>query len=216
MNRRLYTFARTCRHMLMFALTAPRDSLYCALVRVKWRPSWKFWGLPFIQVAGKGCSIRIGKNFIANSRIRTNSFGIIQRVLIRTTRDGARIVIGEHVGVSGCSITAAKSITIGNHVLIGTGAIIADNDAHPIDPAARLRGDDCESRGIAIGDNVFIGARAIILKGVHIGEGSVIGAGSVVTRDIPPYVVAAGNPARVVGKLKSVNKRGVLTDEEAF
>lgn len=204
MRRYVYNIARKCHRFLRYLLAVPRDAVYCALVNVKWHPSWKFYGLPFIRVAGQGSSIQIGKDFIANSKLSRNSFGIIQRVMIRTVRKGAKIVIGENVGVSGCSITAATSITIGNNVLIGTGVIIADTDAHPIDPAARLRGEVAKSEAITIGDNVFIGARAIILKGVCIGEGSVVGAGAVVAKDIPPYMVAVGNPARVIAKLRSV------------
>ena len=143
--------------------------------------------------------IRIGRNFRAVSVMSRNSFGIIQRVYIRTVGHGAKIEIGDNVGVSGCSISAAKSIKIGSNVLIGSGAIIADCDAHPIDPVERRKGGGGESAPIEIGDDVFIGARAIILKGVKIGEGSVVGAGAVVAKDIPPFSIAVGNPARIIG-----------------
>lgn len=111
------------------------------------------------------------------------------------------MTIGDRVGVSGSTISAAQQVTIGDDVLIGSGCIITDSDAHPVRFADRL---DHARTGIApvtIEDGVFIGARCIILKGVTIGKQSVIGAGSVVAKDVPPQVVAAGNPAVVVKSL---------------
>jgi acetyltransferase-like isoleucine patch superfamily enzyme len=110
---------------------------------------------------------------------------------------GGRLEIGEGTFVNyGCAFSANKLIKIGKDCMIGTHCIVMDNDYHHIDVDKRdLRPP---SQPIIIGDNVWIGARVTILKGVHIGDYAVIGAGSVVTRDIPPYCVAAGVPARVV------------------
>jgi acetyltransferase-like isoleucine patch superfamily enzyme len=152
-----------------------------------------------IQIAGRGSSLSIGKKFIACSESRQNSLGVIQPVIIKTTGNNAKVVIGDDVGMSGCTISAATSITIGDHVLIGSGCLITDNDAHPVDPDARRAGVAGAAAPVVIEDDVFIGARAIILKGVTIGRGSVIGAGSIVTKSVPAFSVAAGNPARVVG-----------------
>lgn len=87
-------------------------------------------------------------------------------------------------------------------VTVGDGCMIAPNvgiytASHPVDPAARAAGWEY-GKPVSIGDNVWIGAGAIILPGVRIGDNAVIGAGSVVTRDIPANVVAAGNPCRVL------------------
>ena len=170
---------------------------------IKPSATWRFRGLPWLRVAGKGSSITIGKRFTANSLIRFNSFGIIQRVVIRTVAPGAKITIGDNVGVSGCTISASKSITIGNRVLVGSGTAIVDQDAHQIDPDDRRNGTgEIKKAPIIIEDDVFIGARVIILKGVTIGKGSTIGAGSVVTKSIPPYSIVAGNPARVIRSIK--------------
>ncbi len=88
-------------------------------------------------------------------------------------------------------------------MLIGSGCLITDTDSHPLHWEDRLINDDSKtkSKPIVIEDNVFIGARSIVLKGVTIGFGSVIGAGSVVTQSIPPNVVACGNPARIIKQL---------------
>ena len=188
---------------LIEKLLVPRNMLWAWWHGIKPDSSWRFRGLPWLRVAGKGSSITIGKRFTANSLIRFNSFGIIQRVVIRTVAPGAKITIGDDVGVSGCTISASKSIFIGNRVLIGSGTAIVDQDAHQIDPDDRRNGTgEIKKAPVIIEDDVFIGARSIILKGVTVGHGSVIGAGSVVVRSIPPDSIAAGNPAKVVRSLR--------------
>ena len=184
---------------LLYVPYMPRDIIFSFINGLKWHSDWRFWGLPFISKTGRGGSISIGRKFIACSNIKHNSLGVFQRVIIKTVSHGARIVIGDNVGVSGCTISAAKSITIGNHVLIGAGCLITDSDSHPVDPDERRFGGRIICKPIVIEDDVFIGARAIILKGITIGRGSVVGAGSVVTKSVSPYSIVAGNPAKVVG-----------------
>jgi maltose O-acetyltransferase len=98
------------------------------------------------------------------------------------------------------SIVALHRITVGSRCLIGDMVTILDADHHEIDPTARWNGPG-RIDPVAIGDNVWIGSRSMILRGVTIGYNSVIGSGSVVTRSIPANVVAAGNPARVLRPL---------------
>ncbi len=177
-----------------------RDVVFCFVKRLKWSPTWRLWKLPLISRKGRGSIISIGKNFTACSDPRHNSLGVFQRVTIQTVGHGAIVRIGDNVGVSGCTITAAVSVSIGNHVLLGSGCLITDNDAHPIDPdERRLGGKGGCAIPIIIEDDVFVGARAIILKGVTIGKGSVIGAGAVVARSVPSFSVCVGNPAKIVG-----------------
>ena len=92
-----------------------------------------------------------------------------------------------------------ERITIGDRVWVGANTVISDTDFHPLDPARR-RADPlaANTAPISIADDVFIGMHALILKGVSIGAGAVIAAGSVVTRDVPAGSVVAGNPARVI------------------
>ena len=94
------------------------------------------------------------------------------------------------------------SIRIGNNVLIGSGALITDNDAHGIHPEHRNNVRHILIAPIEIKDNVFIGARSIILKGVVIGEGAIVGAGAVVTRNVPDFAIVAGNPAKIIGDVR--------------
>lgn len=184
-------------------LQVPRNFVIGWLHGIKPDASWRFYGMPHVRIRGRNSFIRIGKRFSAVSKMSKNAVGIIQPVMLKVLDDNARIVIGDDVGISGCSISACESITIGNHVLVGSGAIIVDSDFHPLDPEARRRGGSGRTRPVVIEDDVFIGARAIVLKGVTIGRGSIVGAGAVVARSIPAYSIAVGNPARVVGDSRS-------------
>lgn len=114
--------------------------------------------------------------------------------------EGATLHIGARCLVNyGGSIAAAERVSIGDRCLIGTHAIIMDNDFHRLEPERRL--EVPPSRPITIEDNVWIGARVIVLGGVTIGAGSCVAAGSVVNTDIPPRSLAAGVPARVIRQL---------------
>lgn len=187
------------RRRLDLPLRIVRDCIYCFLSGVgRYDLSWRFYGLPFIRINGKGSRLVLGKRFIASSCIERNAIGIIQRTVIKTHAQGAVIEIGDYTGISGGTIAAWKSIKIGSHVLIGSGAMIIDSDSHPLNWEERRKGGSHEARPIVIEDDVFIGARAIILKGVTIGRGAIIGAGAVVSSDVPAWSVVVGNPARVV------------------
>jgi acetyltransferase-like isoleucine patch superfamily enzyme len=103
-----------------------------------------------------------------------------------------------------CSLAIAWSISIGRHVLVAGGVRISDYDGHPVDAAARRAGDPTPPDGVrpvVVEDDVWIGTDARILKGVRIGARSIVGSGAVVTRSVPPDVVVAGNPARIVRRL---------------
>lgn len=189
---------------LIEAVQVPRNFVWCLLHGLPFDSSWRFYGLPIIRAAGRGSRIRIGCRLTLVSTNSRNTFCVSHPVSIRTSCAGGDIEIGDDVGMSGCAISAKESIRIGNRVLIGAGAIIADNDSHPLEVLERRAGGEGASKPVVIEDDVFIGARAIILKGVTIGRGSVIGAGSVVSKNVPPFCVVAGNPARVVKRLKEV------------
>ncbi len=116
------------------------------------------------------------------------------------TLPGGTIEVGERTLINyGGSIAAAELVRIGSRCLIGTHAIIMDNDFHRVEPERRLEWPS--SKPIIIEDNVWLGARVIVLAGVTIGEGSCIAAGSVVTRDVPPRTLVAGMPGRVIREL---------------
>ena len=193
----MYSLRKTIKNMLKI-VGWPFYALVFYLAGVRYDRSWILHGLPFVRCGGKGSRISIGKRWVACSREKHNSIGISQRIMIRTCSPRAVIEIGDDVGMSGCVISACMSITIGSRVLIGSGALIMDSDFHSLDIEARFQGDKGLPRAVVIGDDVFIGARAIVLKGVHIGRGAVVGAGAVVTKDVGEFELVAGNPAQVV------------------
>ena len=105
---------------------------------------------------------------------------------------------------NGCTLSSARRIQIGSHCLIASQVRIHDNDGHPLDPKRRRDGGKITSREVSeviIGNNVWIGAESLILKGVTIGDNAVVGARSVVTNDVPSLVVVAGNPVRELKRL---------------
>lgn len=153
-------------------------------------------------------SLVLSDHVTLNAATNRNSLEARGSVIIQTLLPTARITIGSHTGVTSATISAAIGISIGERVLIGAGALITDSDHHVVRPAKgvprRFAGLPMpHSRDqIHISDDVFIGCRAIVLKGVHIGEGAVIGAGSVVTSDVEPLTIVAGNPAQKIGWVK--------------
>ena len=120
--------------------------------------------------------------------------------------EAPEITIGDDVFIGhGCTLSAARRIRIGARCLVSAGVRIHDNDGHPLDPERRRAGRPIapeDAAPVELGANVWIGACAIILKGVTVGENSVVGAGAVVAQDVPPNTVVAGNPARAVRSLE--------------
>ena len=197
----LVEILRHISRFFRFVLPVPFWMIHCRLNRLQWKKGWTFRGKPLLRIRPDS-KVEIGERVWMVSSQKYNLFGISQPVIISTLGVGAVITIGDDVGMSGCTVAAKERIDIGSRVLIGTGVIIADTDAHTIEPEGRrydLSGG--ASKPIIIEDDVFIGARAIILKGVTIGKGSIVGAGAVVSRSIPQMSIAAGNPARVVGRV---------------
>ncbi|MCF0124148.1 MAG: acyltransferase [Clostridia bacterium] len=138
-----------------------------------------------------------GKNIFVGKKTNINQFCSL------TTTNSAKIIIGDECGIGPFSqITASNEIQIGNGVRTGTFVLITDN-AHGKFEMSDLKKkvDDREifSKGkVVIGDNVWIGSKASILPNVTIGNGAIIAANAVVTKDVPPYSIAAGNPAKIV------------------
>lgn len=179
-------------------LLIPAAWLGLKLAGVDVAPGWKFYGLPIIQKQ-RSSTLKTGRNLNLRSSVRSNPLGPNHACILSTRRPGAELRIGDDFGMTGGSIVCEQRITIGDRVTVGANTVIADTDFHPLNPQHRYQAPlDGATRPIVIGDDVFIGMQCLILKGVTIGRGSVVGAGSVVTRDIPPNSIAAGNPAHVL------------------
>ena len=134
---------------------------------------------------------------------------------------GGKLTLGNNVYVAPGSIIQSKeSVAIGDNTMISNNVIISDNNNHPTEPHMRLKMSMCEdylhdelwswkyasSKPVVIEDNVWIGRDVRIMKGVTIGRGSIVALGAIVTQDVPPYSVVAGNPARVVKTLNPLEE----------
>lgn len=164
-------------------ITIDKDS------RVRW------WALR----ATRGGFIEIGSACIVNCVIAFDS-------------PKGRVIIGKNSYIGSSTLVCHTEISIGDDVIISWGVTIVDHDSHTLDWRGRssdvkdwIRGDKSwgliNIRPVKISNKVWIGFGATVLKGVSIGEGAVIAAQAVVTRDVPPYTLVAGNPARVVREL---------------
>lgn len=135
--------------------------------------------------------ISIGSNCTFNSASKSNLIGI-NRPCIITANPNSKIIIGNNCGFSGVVIGCFSKIEIEDNVRVGANVTITDGDWHLNDYRSS------KPRPILIKNNVWLGVNVTVLKGVTIGENSVIGANSVVTKDVPSNVIAAGNPCEII------------------
>ena len=153
-----------------------------------------------MSIYGKG-NIKIGNNFMMTNDCNVNPISSNIKGAFYT-EENAFVSIGDNVGMSATRLWISKRLTIGNNVKIGACTLLIDTDSHPIDyDIRRTSNEGTRASPITIEDDVWIGAHSIILKGVTIGARSIIGAGSVVTKDIPCDCIAAGNPCKVIKNL---------------
>jgi len=155
-------------------------------------------GIPHLHKS-LNAKVFIGNNFKMNNGVRYSDSGTNGKCRI-DVRDNAVLIIGDNVGMSDVTITCHQKITIGNNVLIGVGTQIRDTDNHSLNPDHRkdtnLDWKNKKTSPILIRNSAYIGAYSFILKGVTIGENVIVGAGSIVTKNIPDNEIWAGNPAR--------------------
>lgn len=186
----------------LLGLISAWERMWCLLLfrgkHVRYDKSIRFHGIP--EIYGRG-TIRIGKNVRINSKTSANpAMGCYPKTVFNVT--SGTLEIGDDVGMSGVAISCASRVTIGNRVLLGGGVKIMDSDAHSLEYWNRGKGADVDvpvSRPVTVGDDVFLGAGARILKGVTIGDRAIIGADAVVTKNVPAGEIWAGNPARKIG-----------------
>ena len=172
---------------------------FLTLIKLKRTKGLKTVGFPIIVNNG---TFDIGQNVRLNSGTRANPIGGQVHLSFFITKN-AILRIGNDTGISNTSIFVSNSVSIGSRVFIGGGCKIWDTDFHSLD--FNIRNEDKSFRTgtnspVVIHDDVFLGGFVTILKGVEIGKGSIIGAGSVVTKSIPENEIWAGNPAKFIKK----------------
>lgn len=162
-------------------------------------PGLRAYGFPIVTVA-PGSVLRCGSDLHLVSDPIFSEPGVSHPCVLRTLASGASLLVGDDVGMSGSTICAAQSVTIGDQVLMGANVVVTDSDFHPLAPERRRWSrEGVATAPVAIDDNVFLGMNSLVLKGVTIGRDAVVAAGSVVTRDVPAGAIVAGAPATVVG-----------------
>jgi acetyltransferase-like isoleucine patch superfamily enzyme len=160
------------------------------------------------------------ENLSGNPSLISIGPGSVLRGQLLVFPHGGRISIGKDCYLGDNSrIWSAESVTIGDRVYMSHNVNIHDTNSHSIDPVFRHKhfleimsnghpqenSVDIVSRALFIEDDVWIGFNSVVLKGVRVGKGSIIAAGSVVTKDVPPFSIVAGNPAQVIRKLAEVS-----------
>jgi acetyltransferase-like isoleucine patch superfamily enzyme len=165
-----------------------RVKFKCLFKRV--RIGWHFRVYGKLSITGPG-QVIIGKDCFILSQMT-------KMVCITTQIPDSKLTIGDHVGLNGTSIVCYDQIEIGEFSNIAD-AYITDSSAHPISPDRRIySAQEMPAEKVSIGKNVWISTHVVILTGVHIGENSVVGAFSLVRNSLPPNILAAGIPARVL------------------
>lgn len=172
------------------------------LMNVKYDKKLLLKGTPVV-INTKNAEMHIGKNVIIKSSFLSNLVGLYSRTIIVTRTKNSKILIGDNVGISGATIYARKKIEIGDNTLIGGNVKILDNDFHPLEIEARNNDvkEKILAKPIKIGKNCFIGCNSIILKGTELGDGCIVGAGTVVSGKFGPNSVIAGNPGKLIKKV---------------
>jgi len=200
------TFSYLFRALRKFSMSIENN--FCSIISliilngnsVKFEKGLKSNGIPKVDVWKYG-SMTIGTSFKMNNGKNHNMIGR-QQPCYFIVRNGAKLLIGNNVGISATAIVCSDTITIGNDVKIGGNTVIYDTDFHSLEAESRLNIEKDQantfSAPVHIGNNVFIGAHSTILKGVTIGDYSIIGAGSVISKSIPSKEIWAGNPAKFI------------------
>lgn len=187
--------------------------IFLKLMKVDYGEKLLLKGVPVI-IKKSGARLQIGSRVTIKSSFLSNLVGLYSRTIIVARTPEAELVIGDDTGISGATIYARKSIRIGDRTCIGGNCKILDNDFHPIDagkrnellsgkaPETGERADWIGTRPVVIGKDCFLGCNSIILKGTVLGDGCVVGAGAVVSGTFEKNCVIAGNPARVIKRLR--------------
>lgn len=205
-------------------------NLFLRLMTFAYRLAPKLKGSPSIALESsaigegavlEGCSVEC-RSGVTDGRVSIGKDSVLSCRIVFERNIGT-VSVGHDTYVGGSQIICAKKIEIGSNVLVSWGCTIVDHDSHSLnwrdraddvrkwregllsgglEKASELKNwDAVEMAPIRIADKAWLGMNVTVLKGVTIGEGAVVAAGSIVTKDVPPWTLVAGNPARVIKEL---------------
>ena len=200
--RFVYSAFKFCYFKISLMYSKLMTSAKFTLNAVQYQSDFTAYGIPIIYVKKNGY-FSIGSNFIFNSGIYYNMIGRQQKCYFIVYEEG-KLHIGNNVSMSSTAIVCYKSITIGDNVKIGGNVVIYDTDFHSLNHEERNHLPEiynAQKKEVLIKSGAFIGAHSTILKGVVVGENSIIGSGSVVTKNVPDNQVWAGNPAKFIREI---------------
>ena len=174
---------------------------------------WMFQnGLRIVDQSTKLNYMKIRTGSSRNVSLEVGARSVVHAATI-FERDGAKISIGADTYIgAGTNLISAELLQIGSHVQIAWGCTLLDHNSHSVDYSKRrgdlersleghIQWDNISKAAIIVEDDVWIGFNSIILKGVTLGKGSIVAAGSVVTKNVPPNVIVGGNPALIIKKI---------------
>lgn len=160
---------------------------------------YRLAGLKRLPVIHRGVKVRASNGIVRIGHLSEMHERVVLSAIGEPGGTQAKISIGDKTSVwYGTVISARHEITIGRHCAISWNCTIIDNDMHEIIYSGDAPSSQARDAAVRIGDHVWIGAQAIVLKGVTIGENSIVAAGAIVTKDVPPYTLVAGAPAKPV------------------
>ena len=166
--------------------------IFCGRLRARLL-AWRGAAVDRKAYVGAGCRadrpwcIKMGRRFFAE-----------ELTYLKVVDDGARLEFGEFVFIGrGSEFDVMQSVSVGDHTVIAPGCFITDHN-HGLAADRRIDEQPCIAKPVAIGRDVWLGTKVVVLAGVEIGDGAVVAANAVVTRNVPPLAVVAGTPAKLL------------------
>ena len=181
----------------------PKRALQNSITRIAQRYLLPRWVVSLYFFLKYRCLVSAQARVQFSQQISFGKATVVKPFAVIQTR-GGRISIGHDCAISSFNhiSTGIRDVAIGNYVRIGPSVTILGGSRNVRQRSVRIMDQGSFHEGVTIGDDVFIGAGAVIMPGCRIGEGVVIGANSVVTKDCPSYVIVAGVPAKIIGERK--------------
>lgn len=203
--------------VVLTPLPAPVDPAHAGPgLHLRWRLGWLKGLFVRVRLSLRRGHVRLGRRLVVEGRLRIRGPGTViigDDVIIGNNTDiythspQSVVTVGERTFLNGTRFGCSRAITVGPEGILAD-ARITDTDFHAVGRDRHSKAAPVAMAPVIIGRNVWIGAAAFVLKGVSIGDNSLVAAASVVTRDVPPDTIVGGNPARPLGTVPETTPRG--------